>query len=313
MRNYVANEVFCYEDIQIYFVRDIIIQIVSSGMLLIYLRIIFLFLTRPTHYSNVFFRFMVLNGIIGICVYVSCLIHKSAFFFAWLEVGNEGYSELRWWKGVLLFVLYASGISGNAAQVCMALNRLSAIILVQEYNQLWKRYFPYVVTFILVLPFAIIPGLLVTPARFYTVCFPDYPWLDYSAVDADFTPWKFWFNPAKVAFSVDCLFVVAGMSINLLTISLFKGRRSSVHFSLVLMCLGDLFVHFCILIDDFVGFIYEHELVEFDTFNTINSLESMFLETILLFPGLWSLVCSKQIRREFFEFPASTPVYVIKS
>ncbi|KAI6199207.1 hypothetical protein M3Y96_00601900 [Aphelenchoides besseyi] len=188
------SHVFCKTDpkyINKILLRELVGALISTALLGIYIRLMY-----------------------ACGIHVFHMLKKGALFLAYFGIGDYSYHQPAQWKAALSFFLFAFSLGLNLAQFFLSLNRLSAFILVLNYERVWNTLFPYLCVFTFVVPSLI----------------------DYN----------------QIAFFVGITLVISSLLVNGLTICLFvrhwtsstaRNNNSQSHrFSLILICLLDTIV-----------------------------------------------------------------------
>ncbi|KAI6185378.1 hypothetical protein M3Y98_00016400 [Aphelenchoides besseyi] len=282
----------------------------------------YVFMTRSKHFSNAFYKLFTLNGVMACGIHVFHMLKKGALFLAYFGIGDYSYHQPAQWKAALSFFLFAFSLGLNLAQFFLSLNRLSAFILVLNYERVWNTLFPYLCVFTFVVPSLVFCQVFYLKSSFYSTCLNNNDLLDYFTVNIESVEGKC-IDYNQIAFFVGITLVISSLLVNGLTICLFvrhwtsstaRNNNSQSHrFSLILICLLDTIVPLLweldYVFDYYTSFYIDHS----ETIEKICALGILLMESVLLLPGLWSLLCSKQIRHEFFSFSSKTKVYDLKS
>ncbi|KAI6237505.1 hypothetical protein M3Y95_00272200 [Aphelenchoides besseyi] len=175
-------------------------QLFCFVLLCFYIRLMFIFLTRKKMFSGTFYKIMIVNGI-SVCMFQ---IANSTFSFittlALFGIGEQGFQEPTLYKALLLFCMYSSGTIASIGMLFLSLNRLSAIVLMNQYEMLWNRLFPYVISIEIVIPLIAFGQLVFADVSFFSVCYGSWI-LDYATMYANEAPFfKYWSYLATAVF-----------------------------------------------------------------------------------------------------------------
>ncbi|KAI6237594.1 hypothetical protein M3Y95_00281800 [Aphelenchoides besseyi] len=315
------SHVFCKptpEYIDKILLRELVGALISTALLGIYIRLMYVFMSRSTHFSNAFYKLFTLNGIMACGLHASHMVKKGTLFLAYFGIGVSSYHEPTKWKATLIFFVFAFSLGLNFAQFFLSVNRLSAFILVLSYERVWNTLFPYLSVFTFVVPSLVFCQLFFLKSSFYTKCLDDNEFLDYFTLNIESAEDK-WVDYNQIAFYVGITLVISSLLVNGLTIGLFvrywtssiarNNDTQSHRFSLILICVLDSFVPLFWELDYILDYESYFDIGHSKMIERICALNILCMEIVLLLPSLWSLLCSKQIRHEFFNFSSNIRVH----
>jgi hypothetical protein len=114
-------------------IKDILKLLIGAFLFVVYARLIYVLLTHPRFKSNIFYKLIVLNGILACICYISYIArnrYPSILYILKMDVELAD----QWSKGMgfLMFVRYHMMFASFTASLFMALNRMTSIMQIEN-------------------------------------------------------------------------------------------------------------------------------------------------------------------------------------
>ncbi|KAI6199105.1 hypothetical protein M3Y96_00591200 [Aphelenchoides besseyi] len=282
-------------------VRIVVYSIFTYSLFFLYLRLIYILLTRKADYSGIFYRLLILNGCTN-CVLFICLNIVGKYPLLSIYFGWEDPYESARWKGLVIYLIYYQGVCGYIGNFFMAANRLSAFFILQSWERVWRRLFPFVVIIYYVVPFVGFIEMLAADGLFYANCNEFAPWFDFYAIHQDPLLTE-WIDGDVMASIFDITLIPTCLMLNVATIITLIVRQhlnlqmDKYTTNLIFMCLCDFFCHLLIV------FATDPSNSRSQMIKRFFAIYMWSLDTIVMIPYLSVMICSQKLRSDvFFNF-----------
>jgi hypothetical protein len=235
-----------------YIVREVLKFLLGTILLTINIRLVYVLLKNRTVFSNVFYKFVILNGIMStICHLTFYPISKYPILLYFFGLDLDKLSEYTYLMGFNVFIWDYTFLSTFIGCFFMSLDRMTSIANINLIN--WNSAFPYLVTIYFTLPFVLYIQLIGSTAGLFSVCFSESSlWNTFDVrFDSYFFAYQILFDLAS--FLTNYILLPATFIVNLITIIKFwHQRKQGTHIeltvrkhtkNLILIAFGDFVCH----------------------------------------------------------------------
>jgi hypothetical protein len=152
-----------------YIAREFIKFLLGIVLLSINIRLVYVLIKNRTEFSNVFYKFVILNCIMSIiCHFTFYPLTKYPVLVYFFDIDLDTLKEYTYLMGFNILIWYYTSLSNFIGSFLMALNRMSSIANINLIN--WESAFPYLLIIYFMLPFVLFIQLIGSTAGLFPIC-----------------------------------------------------------------------------------------------------------------------------------------------